>query len=686
MTSRGGVTAVNAVLHDYANGAVPADGADLAFTNSSFLIENDGTYALPGAEFYGSSVVSNGYGRWNGTLVKSGAGTLEYKSSLHADKLDVRGGSIVCMADPDERSRAYVSGLAFSAALLTEEPCTTGSTQSSRDYSAIEKYIVKGSQEGFDDHSAEPGMDLFYASAALPSNRVFRYSGYVWNNTSTNQVWAFVGTSTNPYRLEVDETPLVGYWNWNGECRYKVGYADGSWLADIATNTIVLTPGPHRITCVLCSPYPNGSLKNAQGYNGYYLNTAGLFQSSYAGADCESWGDCIPFMYNDKGVCTRNYRDYKKLTDPGDGSVLTHSLPDVRRRSALAGFALCTKENATEPPVDAGREYSTLNRYIINGSEDGLTPSAHSLGLDRFYASSGLEGNTVYCYTGYIWNNTKANKKFAFAGDSTRPFRLDVDGSPLLACFGWDGGYRGQVGYTSGTGYSDVATNTVVLTPGPHRIRCLVIMRNGSSGNAQGYNGYTISTQGSFRGDCEGAAYESWGDNIPFMYNDTGVCTRNYADYKKLTDPGDGSAFTYAIPDEGFDSEYEAHFGAAAFAPGSSASFGGVDQTFATLDGWPTTSGGNITLSGDWTINPAEVGVAPFTLDGKLTLGENARLVIGEGKPARENRNRELLLGTVTDGIEGSLKIVAGPDWRVTLVGNQLKAFYSGKGLMLLVR
>ena len=678
----GGVTAVNAVLHDYANGAVPAAGADLAFTNSSFLIENDGTYALPGAEFSGDCVVSNGFGRWNGALVKSGAGTLDYRSSLHADTLDVRGGSVACTADPAARSRAYVAGFRFDTAALSEEPATND-----KDYASLTKLIKNGVQEGFGDASVTRGMDLFYTDAVLPSNRVFRYSGYVWNNTATNQVWAFAGTSTQPYRLEVDETPLVGFWNWSGTCMYKAGYADGSGLADIATNTIVLTPGPHRITCVLCCRYPNtGDCRTAQGYVGSYLNSAGLFRSAYQGDLYESWLNDVPFMYNDTGVCTRSIKDYKKLIDPGDGSVFTHSLPDVQRRSAVAGFAFCTKSPATDNPGNASSELAVINKNVLGGDDDGLSLSGHATSLDRFYASSGLEANTVYCYTGYIWNNTKASKTYAFAGDSTRAYSLYVDGRRLLSSYGWYGEIKGKTGYADGSGYADIATNTIVLAPGPHSIRCVVYLRKEESGNAQSYTGDYISTAGLFMKTLEGADYEQWSDNIPFMYNDTGVCTRNYKDYKKLTDPGDGSAFTYAIPEEGAASVCEVHFDAAKFAPGTSASFGGADQTFATLEGWPTTSDGDITLNGDWTIDPADVGVAPFTLDGKLTLGANARLVIGEGKPAKAYRNKELLLGTVTGGIVGTLAVEAGENWRVTLDGNRLKATYFGNGSVILVR
>lgn len=295
-------------------GSIPSAGGDIALTNSTLQLRTEGTYALPSAEFSGSGVVSNGFGRWRQKLVKDGTGTLTYKSSLGANLLDVRGGGIV-LDDVARRKRVACAGL-----IEGVHKDYLAVNNNDNKYSMLVKCIHSATDPVVTNRIVS-GMRVLYEKATNESygwwtNRYITYSGYVWNNTATNQMWAFAGTSTRYWRLNIDGNFIMGYSNWYGSKTFTPNGSNQS----ISTNLYEMTPGYHFIeyrTC--CYPDVTSYVVGCSMGEEYMTdrNEPGFKWVRYNG-----------LMYNDQGKCTKNIDDYKQLIDPGDGSVFTACLPD----------------------------------------------------------------------------------------------------------------------------------------------------------------------------------------------------------------------------------------------------------------------------------------------------------------------------------------------------------------------
>ena len=371
-------------------------------------------------------------------------------------------------------------------------------------------------------------------------------------------------------------------------------------------------------------------------------------------------------------------------------------------RKALAGLVYGEKV-LTDPPDAGGVLWGVLNTYFWQPETTGeLGTNAVVNGMNRLYTGSEdgfgpTKDNMLYTYAGYLWNNSPTNELWTFAGTSANAFRLMIDGKNVLGRSGWYGSDNLKVGWADGSGNDDIGTNSVWLAPGPHRLVYLVAIQVGTdiTSSLQYFSGEYINTYGLFTSGGTGADFESWADNVPILYNNKGVCTRNHADYQKLIDPGDGSLFTYDIPSAdvvlhpitGETVKSRPEFDSMRFAPGAAIRLGGHPLSIPTLTGWPTTEDGDVAVTGTWMIDPAEVGVTSFAVDGKLTLGNAHRIVfLNDAKPAKGYRNVDVVLGEASGGIEGVPMIDGDGHWKVFVAGNQLKARYQGNGSVIILR
>jgi len=320
----GGVSAVNAELRAKAPGAVPAEGGPLAFTNSTFTAEEHaGTYALPSASFDGDCTVSNGFGRWQGTLAKTGSGTLTYKSSMGADTLDVRGGR-VDMSSQASRSRTALSGVIEGhqhiVGVYDYSIYKTRAFDNNASYAMMDDWVNPARHHVF-TNSVTRGMRLLYDhtrdyETGWSSNLVVTYSGYLWNNSSTNETWAFGASSCSEWVFKIDGNFIFGYCNWWGDHQFS----PNGGIQTVSTNTYVMAPGPHYFeyrAYVRCTE---------TGNMGPSMDGAWIEKSNRE-AGITDWKIDSGLMYNRTGRCTKKIADYAKLVDPGDGSLLTCALP-----------------------------------------------------------------------------------------------------------------------------------------------------------------------------------------------------------------------------------------------------------------------------------------------------------------------------------------------------------------------
>ncbi len=324
-TFTNGVTGRYADLRLAANGALPASGGALVLTNSAVTLEDTtASYSLPAAEFSGTSSVKGGRGAWT-RLVKTGTGKLDYDSVIGAQTLDIVEGTIDLTAIATNRT-------AFSGLVEGRKHLTNGSSSSER-YLVYRMVAGNPWQGTTATNAVTSGTRLLYDWTKDPdtgwtTNLLLSYTGYIWNNSPTNELWSFAGggAENSDWRLCIDGQTAVGKCIWSGSAsaRYCDGVVAGNFAYDLHTNAVVLAPGPHLFE------YRHAISLTATTYGLHYcwgIGGYGNYKDSLTGDRYENWRAACGLMYNNTGKCTRDIRDYKELIDPGDGSLLTWDIP-----------------------------------------------------------------------------------------------------------------------------------------------------------------------------------------------------------------------------------------------------------------------------------------------------------------------------------------------------------------------
>lgn len=122
------------------------------------------------------------------------------------------------------------------------------------------------------------------------------YSGYVWNNSPTNETWSFVGGGNRRYRLTIGDTVV-----------YDIDRGVANVLGH---GTAVLQPGPNYFELV--------------NYRTYKTDLTAV----RSGTGTTTWNkDAFNFGYMRSGADTTVISDYRVMEDPGDGSLFTFCLP-----------------------------------------------------------------------------------------------------------------------------------------------------------------------------------------------------------------------------------------------------------------------------------------------------------------------------------------------------------------------
>ena len=203
-------------------------------------------------------------------------------------------------------------------------------------------------------------------------------------------------------------------------------------------------------------------------------------------------------------------------------------------------------------------------------------------------------------YSGYVWNNSKTNETWSFAGGGGYCYRLTIGDTVV-----YDIADHGSGGSTLGHG-------NAVLKPGPNFFELASYRRTRVDG------------------------YSTWNSNwknelFNFGYDPSGRDTGVQSDYRRMEDPGDGSLFTFCLPDEVIvypRHEGETHtstqpdFAHITFADGSGLDLDGVtNYVAASFTGWPViTNATCFAVTNRWTLRVADLGTKFMATDGTLDL------------------------------------------------------------------
>jgi autotransporter-associated beta strand protein len=315
-------------------------------------------------------------------------------------------------------------------------------------------------------NAVEPGATLANTPGSLWSvNHLGLYTGYIWNRSPTNETWSFAESIDDYAQFVLDGETIISDGRWNG--------------TTVATRTV--TPGPHAIELRMYNHGSGGGPVNQDGWGtsdfGFGVDRLGRGQKSSA--------------------------YYERLTDPGDGSLLT--VNTNAGEAAVAEIRQGTLRLFARPGLYAAQytnvSWSTTTPANPLGTvEPGAT-------LANTPANRWVEKH-MGIYTGYIWNRSATNETWNFAESIDDNAWFSIDGSVVLNNSAW----------------STTTVSTNVITPGPHAIELRVYNNTGGGGPAN---------------------QDGWGTTeFGFGVDRLGRGQKSSAYYERLIDPGDGSLLT----------------------------------------------------------------------------------------------------------------------------------------------
>ncbi len=245
-------------------------GLPNAIPTNAAVVVNGGTYDLGGfvsTITNGSVTVLSGSvsnGTFNASLNKIGPDSATLSAAQEtAQPLVVSEGTLTLAPV----SRSQRAGLYEGRSALSNFDLTSPNPMSQVKLSVTNAYL------SFASNAASGGIWL--------DNSTYIYSGYIWNNSATNEVWTFNKAFDDSGLVKIDGVTIIN---------------DGVHSTNVLAN-VTMSPGPHAL-----------EVRLGQGTGGVGPNT------SYPGIGVDRLGRN-----------TRNAAYFQRLQDPGDGSFLTLS-------------------------------------------------------------------------------------------------------------------------------------------------------------------------------------------------------------------------------------------------------------------------------------------------------------------------------------------------------------------------
>ena len=298
----GGVGLLRTALGLWSNGALPPDGGALSMTNSSVLLCNQqDTYSLPDLKVVGKGRVAGGCGSWK-SVEKIRAGELEWWSDSASDVLDVKEGTVWF-----RYSRRGIAGLIESERTYYPDNAAMGLC-----WDTVFTNIVTLSPAAYYDKTHHLWTDR--APDRTKPRFMLAYSGYIWNNESTNVTWSFAGAAGVHLNVRVDVTNAFKYVGAVTE------HASTSYMFTMRD----VTPGAHRIDI---RGYQIDN-KDTPPKASFPVSTS-ISLTQDANGPKLKWPETdFAVGFDPYGRGSLDQKDYIKLIDPGDGSLLTWALPE----------------------------------------------------------------------------------------------------------------------------------------------------------------------------------------------------------------------------------------------------------------------------------------------------------------------------------------------------------------------
>jgi autotransporter-associated beta strand protein len=399
--------------------------------------------------------------------------------------------------------------------------------------------------------------------AQWPDNATYAYSGYIWNRAPTNETWTFAENFDDSVLLRIDGTNVLNNGNWSEPTKANV----------------TLTPGPHLFEA-----------RFGQGGGGAAGNISGWWN-----VNTQS------FAVDFQGRNEANLANYTLLTDSGDGSRLTLNQPEAvevgpERAIVNVNEGTLRSMNAL-PGLWEGRidvRWDTTSANPSTAVELTTTAANGACGSGGTINAKLWPDNSMYVYSGYIWNRAPTNATWTFAENFDDQVLLRIDGVTVLNDATWNLPTKG----------------TITLSPGAHAFD----LRLGQGGGGAG-----------------GSNNGGWNTTRSFGVDFLGRNVVDFNNFVLLTDPGNGSLLSRTAIDP-LGSEGMLANVVVNLAAGAALNLNNESQKVGEVTGSGVVSNG--TLAAGTILSPAgDIAVGSLNVQGvTFSAGTSYRLtIIGTG-------------------------------------------------------
>ena len=313
-TFEGGVSVRDLIVNVMENGAVPAEGGVFALTNSvvnfdpyvkgvdplkSFMLPDGIIHVDDGDE----RSVNGGMGKWK-TLVKTGAGTVNYVSPIGAEELDLREGVLKVSLN-----QSMFAGLIEGVSYFTDASDGTTAVGISQGV-AKNIGIVYTNKVVMSPYLMNTTMGDYWTTKRPADDTDHKvkahcttYSGYMWNRSNKSVDWTFACNVANYTVFHFDDELMFAHTPNSSKEIAKVT------IRDIAPGSV------HRIRFGNHSKYNKPEDNKTQG---------GISSSTTDPV----WGkQKLGLRWDRLGRDTTDPANFEILEDPGDGSLFTWAIP-----------------------------------------------------------------------------------------------------------------------------------------------------------------------------------------------------------------------------------------------------------------------------------------------------------------------------------------------------------------------
>ena len=307
---------------------------------------------------------------------------------------------------------------------------------------------------------------------------------------------------------------------------------------------------------------------------------------------------------------------------------------------------------------------SNLRAMTSNNLLDIRNPEGYDTNPDLRYSN--------ITYSGYLWNREPENKTVTITCHVGANAYVWLDDELIIE--------KSHVSTISGVAIK----KTIVLTPGAHRFL--------TTNYARTHDGGITWSATNFNWNAMGLQWDPQGRD---------ATNKEY--YVKMEDPGDGSLFTWALPEETVVHPLDPatvvqglpEFKVLRFVGESGVlDMAGYALTVENVEGFPVirNGGGNFTVKGKWTVDAADVLVGRKATGLSMSFGADAELVLTNPKVLRASasmQNVKWLIAESIQTIAGNLS-VKDPDlsrnFKVSLEDDKMYLKYVPTGTVVIIK